>query len=233
MGTDVAVQRASYGLELVDALTGGPLVGRNAVVETSSQAAPYLVNASRWVFQTLPTTPATFVITADFYVGQTVTTGSTTLPDGTVPPDPTSSGPGYLATITMMPRTGYPFPPTLTRVVGLVQFASAPVAGATVTLTPTHDQPATSSQPASSVPDPAVTVTTTDDGQYTYWLLPQFTKTTDSTGKVIYVMESPPIANQLTVGVTAILGGISRSRTLALNLDPNTIVTNAPTITLT
>jgi hypothetical protein len=202
VGVDVVVQGACYGLELIDALTGGPLLGSSAVVETASQTTPYLVNASRWVFTTLPVPVATFVITADLYVGQTLTTGGTL-------PNPTASGPGYLATILMMPRTGYPFPATLTRVVGLVQYAAASVADAVVVLTPGH-QGAT---------DPNVTVTTTDDGQYTYWFLPQ-------------LGETPPVANQLTGTVSATIGGTPRTGTLPLlNLLPNS-VTYAPIITL-
>jgi hypothetical protein len=203
VSVDVVVQGACYGLELIDALTGGPLIGRSAVVETSSQTTPYLVNASRWVFSTLPTTPATFVITAAHYVGQTVMTGGTL-------PNPTASGPGYLATIMMMPRTGYPFPATLTRVVGLVEYASAPVAGAALLLTPAHQ----------AVQDlPPVSVMTTDDGQFTYWFLPK-------------LGESPPIANQLTGTVSATIGGTPRTGTLPLlNLLPNS-VTYAPIITL-
>lgn len=230
VGADVVLQRASYGLELVDALTGGPLVGRSTVVVTSTQATPYLVNASRWVFSTLLPTPpplvippATFVITADFYVGQTVTTGPTgnVLPDGTmlVLPNPTAGGPGYLATIPMMPRTGYPFSPTLTRVVGLVQYGSAPVPNAAVTLTPVP-QPATPT---------AVTVTTTDDGQYTYWFLPRFLPQLEGKPPVL---ETPPIANQLTGSVSATVGGTLRTGSLALlNLVLNG-VTNAPPILL-
>jgi hypothetical protein len=205
VGVDVVVQGACYGLELIDALTGGPLLGSSAVVETSSQTTPYLVNASRWVFSTLPVTPATFVITADLYVGQTLMTGGAL-------PNPTASGPGYLATIMMMPRTGYPFPATLTRVVGLVQYASAPVADAAVVLTPEH-------QSGTTFPDPAVTVTTTGDGQFTYWFLPQ-------------LGETPPVANQLTGTVSATIGGSPRAGTLPLlNLLPNS-VTYAPIITL-
>jgi hypothetical protein len=190
---DVVAQRACYGLELVDALTGGPLIGPNTVVETTGlMASPFRVNASRWVFTSLPrasTAPpsatATFVISTRFYVPQTLTTGAATLPNPTL----VGPGPGYLATVTMMPRTGYPFSSTLTRVVGLVQLdpsvnpASPPVPNASVTLTPVHAPP---SPP--SVDETPVTVTTTDDGQYTYWFLPIIT-------------DDPPLANQLTGNV--------------------------------
>jgi hypothetical protein len=213
LSSDVIVQSANYGLELVDALTGGPLVGSSAVVETFSLVAPYLVNGSRWVFENLPAQPASFVITADFYVTQTVTTGIAI-------PNPALGGPGYLATIQMVPRTGYPFPPTLTRVVGLVRLDTSidplgsPVPDATVTLTPSHVPP----PPAAPVPvpDPSVVVTTTDDGQYTLWFVPQ-------------LGESPPIANQITGSVT---DGVGHTGSLAaLTLVPNS-VTYAPTVTL-
>jgi hypothetical protein len=206
MGADVVVQGASYGLELVDALTGGPLLGPSTVVETSSGTVPHLVNASRWVFATLPAAPATFAINADFYVGQTVTTGGTL-------PNPKATGPGYLATVTMMPRTGYPFPLTLTRVLGRVTHASLPVPGATVTLSPAHYQN------PQTVVDGDVIVTTTDDGQYTYWFLPQLS-------------EVPPIANQLTGTVSATIGGTTFTANIpSINLVPNG-VTNVPTVTL-
>jgi hypothetical protein len=194
VSVDVVVQGACYGLELVDALTGGPLLGWNAAVETSTQTKPYRVNASRWVFTMLPAAPVEFAITAELYVGQTVSTGGTL-------PNPTASGPGYLATIMMMPRTGYPFSPTLTRVVGLVEYASAPVAGATVDLIPTHQ----------GSPDSTVTVMTTDDGQFTYWFLPQLGKT-------------PAIADQLTGTVSATINGTSRTGTVSqTTLVPNSV----------
>src|SRR5579871_4062950 len=197
VGVDVTVQRASYGLELVDALTMGPLVGSFAVVETSSGATAYLVSASRWVFSELPAAPATFAITADFYVAQTVKTG------GALLPDPVLGGAGYLATIEMVPRTGYPFPPTLTRVVGVVRFGSAPVPGATVTLTASH------SKSTANASDPPVTVTTTDDGQYTYWFLPQ-------------LKQSPTIADQLTIAASATIGGVTHAVTVVLpQIAPN------------
>jgi hypothetical protein len=208
---DVAVQPVTYGLELVDALTGGPLVGWSAAVDTTSQVVPYLVNASRWVFEGLPPAiPITFAISAHFYVPQTVTTGIAL-------PNPTKTGPGYLATITMMPRTGYPFPPTLTRVIGLVRLGASvdvntpTVTNATVTLQPIHSAP-----PAPPVNDNQVIVATTDDGQFTFWFLPQY-------------LEDPPIANQLT-GIIKDESGHQGS--FAVNLTPNG-VTYAPTTFLT
>jgi hypothetical protein len=172
LDADVIVQAANYGLQLVDALTGGPIVGSSAVVELSSGMVPYLADGSRWVFTALPAAPATFQVTADFYVPQTLATGGGL-------PDPVAGGPGFLATVTMMPRTGYPFPPTLTRVVAQARYKGTPVPNATVKLVALH----------SGSPDPQVTLTTTDDGQFTFWFLPEQSMT-------------PPIADHITVQVT-------------------------------
>ena len=207
MSADIVTQTSNYALDLVDVLTNGPIQGSSSVVETFSQMVPYLVNDSRWVFDALPAKQAQFVITSDYYVTQTITT---TVTPGF--PDPVAGGPGYLATVTMIPRTGYPFPPTLTRVVALVKLSvggnpAAAVPNASVTLTPLH----------AGSPDTAVTLTTTDDGQFTYWFLPELTK-------------SPPIADQITAHVTfgAHAGDLMPS---PFTLVPNG-VTYAPTITL-
>jgi hypothetical protein len=212
LSVDVVVEPTSFGLELVDALTGRPLLGRSAVVETTGLVTPYLVNASRWVFTGLPATAATFVITAQHYVTRTVVTPADF-------PNPTTTGPGYLATVAMMPRTGYPFPPTLTRVVGLVKLGASidlntpPVPNVPVVLTPMH---------AASPDDSPVTVMTTDDGQYTFWFLPQLGK-------------SLPIAGQLMAQVMPVtIEGHSCSGAFStpLTLIPNG-VTYAPDIILT
>jgi len=203
-GASVIVTNSSYALELVDALTGGSLFGHSAVTETNSGVTPYRVNASRWVFEGLPSgATANFEITARHYVPQTVTTGGTL-------PDPQDGQPGFLAVVTMMPRTGYPFPASLTRVVGLVRLdsavdaASPAVPQAAVTLTPGH-------QAGGTVNDPPVTVTTTEDGQYTFWFLPQLT-------------DDPPIANRLSATATATVNGVVRTGSLPLtNLNPNDV----------
>jgi hypothetical protein len=180
LGAEVLLPATYYGLELIDAITQGSLIGRSAVTETSSGIMPFLVNRARWVFANLPPSVATFVITAPFYVEQTVTTG------GSIP-NPPASGAGFLLSVQMMPRTGYPFSPTLTRVVGLVRLAASVnptspiVPNATVTLQPSHYDPVG----GTTTFDPPVTVPTTDDGQFTYWFLPMLT-------------ETPAIANQLT-----------------------------------
>jgi hypothetical protein len=138
-------------------------------------------------------------------------------------PNPTGTQPGYLATITMTPRTGYPFSPTLTRVIGLVRLAAAvdptspPVPNAIVQLTPVHYD-ATTGTTTSETP---IAVTTTDDGQFTTWFLPILTDT-------------PAIANQITsVSATATVNGVVRSGTISttISLSQNGL-TYAPTITL-
>ena len=221
MSADVVTRSANYGLELVDGLTDGPLLGRSTVVETTTHLTPYRVNASRWVWEGLRArVPATFVITADHYVPRTVTTGATD-------PNPPASGvPGYLARVRMWPRTGYPFSPTLTRVVGLVRFAtsvdptSPPVPAAAVTFTAVH------LSGGSSTSDPAVVVQTADDGQYTFWFHPIVPPTGTPP-------PDPPLANQVAVTATATdASGVVRTGSLAqFAVTPND-VTYAQTILL-
>jgi hypothetical protein len=240
LSAGVITQTARYGLELVDGLTGGPLVGWSSVVETSGHhPAPYRVNASRWVLDRpqprhphvvhpVPG-PATFVITAQHYVPRTVTTGTT------FPNPPPRGVPGYLARIHLWPRTGYPFPATLTRVVGLVRFADRvdpnkpPVPLAAVTFTAVHQPPPPA--PPGPTPSPTdaapITIQTTDDGQYTFWLFP-VVPPLHMTGP------EPPLANQVNVTATAAdAHGVSRSASLRslLEVIPN-VVTYAPTLYL-
>jgi hypothetical protein len=208
LGADIVVRAANYGLQLVDALTLGPIVGSSAVVELSSGMVPYLADDSRWVFTALPAAPATFQITADFYVPQTLKTG------GLILPDPVTGGPGFLATVTMMPRTGYPFPPTLTRVVAQVRLGAGvdptkpPVPNAVVTLIPLHG----------ATPDLPVTLATTDDGQFTYWFLPEQSMT-------------PPVADHITVHVKDGSGHVGNLMPSPFALNPGGVI-YAPTITL-
>jgi hypothetical protein len=204
----VIVRHASYGLELVDALTGGPLLGRSAVVLASGDVEPFLANASRWVFEDLPAGAATFSIEADLYVPRQLTTGTLALPYS-VPP---ATSPGALVRVLMMPRTGYPFPPTLTRVVGQVRLdpsvdpASPPVAGAEVAITPRHNDGTT------TVDDPDITVYTTEDGQYTLWFVADPDR-------------NPPIANELVA--TASAGGYGGSLSTQ-TLIPNKVTSADP-----
>jgi hypothetical protein len=228
VGVDVLGQQPSYGLELVDAITGGPLVGPSHVVETSGIGLAFRARPSCWVFEGLSTTmPANFKIEALHYIAQQITT------DGVTYPNPTAGVASNVVQVTMMPRTGYPFSPTLTRVVGLVRVdpasnpASPVVVGAVATITPIHYyQPPTPPPPAPQVPPPPVivpdtpfSVPTTDDGQYTAWFFP------DYLGNV-----QPAIPNQLSITVTAT--GFPAPVTVQVNpLTPNG-VTYAPTVLL-
>jgi hypothetical protein len=226
VSVDVVGIQPSYGLELVDVLTGGPLVGPSFVEETTSSGTAYLAQPSRWVFQGLNTTaPANFEIRARHYLSQTLVTGSLAYPN------PTAGVPPNVVVVPMMPRTGYPFSPTLTRVVGLVRLdpsvdlTSPPVPNATVVLTPSHyhlpppPPPPLPPPPPVIVPDAPVTVTTTEDGQYTYWFLPEL-------GGV-----HPPIANQLSVQVTVPMTTLHGGTSMPFHLTPNG-VTYAPTVLL-
>jgi hypothetical protein len=75
----------------------------------------------------------------------------------------------------MVPRTGYPFPSSLTRVTGSVHVdpgldpTSPPVINASLTITPTYSL-------SPLVQGPAVFTFTADDGQYVMWFLPDITK---------------------------------------------------------
>jgi hypothetical protein len=162
--------RASYGLELVDGLTGGPLLGSSSVRARGTDVKPFLVRASRWVFEGLAPPKAVFEIEADSYVPRVLTTGSAELPDAVA-----DKAPAVLARVMMMPRTGYPFPPTLTRVVGQVRRAGtlAPIEGLTVTVTARHDDVVK----GTSVTGASAQVVTTDDGQYTFWFFADPAKT--------------------------------------------------------
>jgi hypothetical protein len=169
-GEDLVVRHASYGLELVDKLTGAPLLGASAVTITNPPASPnqpisFLVNRSRWVFENLDG-DVTFAITADFYLSEVKTTGST------LPSVPPADQPGILVAVELRPRAGYPFPRALTRAVGAVRLhesldpAERLVPGATVTVTPVHSE-------LPPVVGPVFQTLTGEDGQYAVWFLPQ------------------------------------------------------------
>jgi hypothetical protein len=158
-------RRANYGLELVDALTQQALVGASRVIaeRASTPGAPvsgmsFLVNRSRWVFEGLDG-EAVFQIDADHYLPATVTTGAGF-------PSVPLTGAGVLVTVPLRPRSGYPFPPGLTRVIGSVVFDGEPVEGAQVDVFPIFSL---SPLVEASVP---VTFFTADDGQYVAWFLP-------------------------------------------------------------
>ena len=89
-----------------------------------------------------------------------------------------------------------------------------PVAGATVTLTARHHH--VTPPPATTVDDADVSVTTTDNGQYTFWFFADPTK-------------DPPLPNELLV--TAQSGALTGSLATPLTLTAGA-VTNAPPIYL-
>lgn len=156
-------RRVTFGLELVDALTGGSLVGTSRVSFTLTgppvpgpDVVSYLVGRSRWVFEELRT-DVTFTIESQFYHTETVAV-------------PAASLDGSIQTVLLRPRTGYQFPTALTRVVGLVRLISGvPAPGANVQVFPLHFVAATSSFIAGAV----IETQTTEDGQYVVWFTPE------------------------------------------------------------
>lgn len=171
---DTIVRHASYGLELVDALTGGPLIGKSSVTLQMIAPSPpasvpvepvvFLVNRSRWVVEDLEQ-EVTFDIGADFYLSEAPTTGDD------LPPVPPADLPGTLVTVILLPRTGYPFPRALTRAVGAVRLDASIdpteplVPDAVVTITPIHSE-------SPPVEGDLFVTRTADDGQYAVWFQP-------------------------------------------------------------
>ncbi len=216
------------GLELVDELSGDVLVGasrvrvfRVAPPGEELAALSFLVGRSRWVFEELDRDLGTgeearFSIDADHYFAETVETGQTaiTLADpGGVPVPSLAAGVPFVG-LRLRPRTGYPFPPALTRVVGSVSLAGAPVVGATVTVTPRYQ--VTASDPTTSTPGtPAFVTLTADDGQYVAWLFPNVNEDFPA-----------PIACDVTATFGAHTGGATNQRVVSGN-------TNGVSITLT
>lgn len=155
-------RRVSYGLDLVDRLNGGPLIGRNRVT-LETLAAPgrpdpvvFVLGRSRWVFEELQN-DVTFTIDAEYYLTERRTVAAADL-DGT------------LDVVHMSPRSGYPFPSSLTRVIGMARLASGlPVGGAAISVSPMHFIPAT----ASFIAGPAIEARSADDGQYVVWFQPE------------------------------------------------------------
>lgn len=168
-------RRARIGIELVDALTGGAVdaAGR---VSVAGGAEVLRATPSRWFVEDALPTPARFTIEAEGYLPETV--------DVAVPPD---GEPGALATVRLLPRTGYPFPPSLTRVVGLIVFddTGLPARGADVTVTPAHGG-------AMGAP---LTTRTADDGQFAMWFLPALGLT-------------PPVADGYRVDAQLVVDGV-------------------------
>lgn len=165
---DVIIRHANYGIELVDELTDGPLVGQSLVTFTpvgplvaSSGPVVFTVGRSRWVFEDLGQN-VVFSIHADHYIGRVLET------DADLPAVPPDDAPGVLAEVSLKPGPGYPFPPTLTRGVGQVRLhadvdpTEPVVVGAKVTITPMHG----------ASPGANFETYTDQSGQYAVWFLP-------------------------------------------------------------
>lgn len=200
MSNDNLVRHANYGLQLIDELTGAALVGSSAVsVNPASPPPPpspietttFPVDGSRWVFEDL-VGEVLFDVTAEFYLGQTLETGVDIDP---VPPD---DEPGVLVEVHMLPRTGYPFPPALTRAVGAVRLDATVdpdqplVPNAAITVTPIHSEsPRVEGTPFQTF--------TADDGQYAVWFLPE------------PMLEPPsPIAFDVSAMADVVVGGVHK-----------------------
>jgi hypothetical protein len=199
---DVVERRARIGIELIDALTGSALLGGNRLSVEGAEALR--ATASRWFVEDGPLqlgATARVIVEADGYVTETV--------DVAVPPP---GDPATLVEVRMVPRTGYPFPPSLTRVVGLVRFddSGAPVRDAAVTVTPRHG--GTDGAP--------LLTRTTDDGQFAMWFLPLPSIT-------------PPLADGYRIDAQIVVDGV----TFTGSLPPQPLAPNrrndAPVLRLT
>lgn len=163
--SDIVVADVRLGLDLRDALTGGPLIGSVVVsVPGIDTAQIYRTQASTYAVEAVPAGVATFRIESPNYVGQDV-----------VATVPAVSSAAALVPVTLQPRTGYPFPTALTRVLGMVRYQPSPAvppvlaAGAEIRVRGVY-QPV--SGPPSPVNGPPLDTFVTDDGQYTAWFLP-------------------------------------------------------------
>lgn len=191
-------RRSRLGIELIDALTGAPVVSASRVDVGGAEVLR--ATGSRWFVEDALPTNVTVVVDADGYVPETVTVA---LPSG---------DPAPLVEVRLKPRTGYPFPASLTRVVGLVVFdaTDVPARGADVTVTPQHGGSAVAS----------LVTRTADDGQFAMWFLPVSTL-------------SPPVADGYRVDAQIVVDGVTFTGSLpAQPLLPNRR-NDAPTLRLT
>jgi len=179
---EINERRARVGIELIDALTGAPVATANRVDVAGADVLR--ATASRWFIEDALPATATIVIEADGYVSETISVA--------VPPD---GDPGAFVEVRMKPRTGYPFPSSLTRVVGLVIFddTGLPARAVHVTVTPEH---------AGAAGTP-LTTRTTDDGQFAMWFLP-------APGGL-----TPPLADGYRVDAQIVVEGVSFTGSLA------------------
>jgi len=150
---EVVERRARVGLELVDAITGGPIIGASRVVVGGADIDVRRANRARWLVENVSLPLMTFVVDAEHYVTETI--------DVMTPPE---ADPGVLVEVVLTPRTGYPFAASLTRVVGqvVIDATGLPASGADVTVTPARG----------GSPGTPLATRSTDDGQYVMWFLP-------------------------------------------------------------
>jgi hypothetical protein len=123
------------------------------------------------------------------------------------------SAPAPLIEVSMRPRTGYPFPPSLTRLVGLIVFDDTGLIapGAQVKVYAEHGGASGAS----------ASFYAADDGQYTAWFLPEASGFT------------PPLADGYQVAAFASRGGVDFTGSLSSQpLAPNRR-NDAPVIRLT
>lgn len=195
---EIVERRAKVGIELLDAVTGDPISSTSRV--STAGADVLRATTSRWFVEGSLLPSATFAIDADGYLPETITVA--------VPPD---TDPGAYVEVKLKPRTGYVFPPSLTRVIGLVVFdgSSQPARGVDVIVTPEHSG-------ASGTP---LTTKTTDDGQFAMWFVPQLSL-------------SPPIADGYRVDAQIVIGGIPFTGALPSQALLSNQCNSAPTLRL-
>jgi hypothetical protein len=215
---ELFVQTATLGLELVDELTDGSLIGTSSVTVTLVSIpglvvtpTQFLVGRSRWVFENLdPTEEVQLAIEANGYFSETLETNLSvpTLADPGGVPVPSVASPPSLVRVRLRPRTGYPFSGSLTRVVGSVLLAGAPVPGASVTVTPRFQDPV-----VAGVTDPGTPfdTLTSEDGQFVAWFFPDISQehptpvafdVTASSGSHTGGVSAQPLVPQTVNGVT-------------------------------
>ncbi|MBX3249809.1 MAG: hypothetical protein KF901_21710 [Myxococcales bacterium] len=164
-GANIVEADVRLGLDLVDGLTGDRLVGPSEVTNADVDTAlVYRTTGSTYAIERIPAGATTFRVEAAHYVAREVV--------ATIPAPP---GVGPILTVTLLPRTGYPFPLGLTRVVGSVRYQAESMVppilavGAEVRVRGVYD---TSSGPSSPLNGPPFDTLVTDDGQYTAWFRP-------------------------------------------------------------
>ena len=197
---NVVERRARIGVELIDALTGVAVIGANRVVVEGVEGLR--ATTSRWFVEDVLPATASVAIQADGYLPETINVA--------VPP---AGDPGVLVEVRLKPRTGYPFPASLTRVLGLVVFdaTGAPASDASITVIPRHG----------TVDGTPLTTRTTEDGQFAMWFLPVAGGLT------------PPLADGYRIDAQIVVGGVPFTAALA----PQSLLSNrrndAPVLRLT